>query len=590
MINLKTKGRIRKLENLMGGNLVSKDDAPILTPDATVDQYDATIVGTLAWNKAQIGTDRKEIKILPGTYKLLTSLILPENIYLDLDNGALIKPAAGVSLTVYSPEHIIAGDVQKIIDSTGNSTNPLMFTNAGTFPVNWWGVDDEAAQMAITEFGRVPGCHMKFVGAHAWNTGVKLTYANDSQIASKISGWGAKITSTLSSGRCLEFETGSYTTKLLTLDGLHFVCGGSEDGVVLFDADSDCTKFFFNVTVNNLFAGGFGGNGLEFEGCFFESRIYNSDFVAHSTNTTGDCIYFNGVTQFQSSLSMYECTTRGAKYGVHVATTREVYITGGTYILAQEEGIYINAARMTVINPHLEDNWAGGSSGAGMSFGGSGTIIGLTSQADTYDQFYGANIYIAAAAAYSTGTVQVVGGEWAPSDSTAFIRLTGQDTTTNLILVGNQTVDCIDGKSTVSRNSSEFYHEDVVTVTTGEDDLSSYTVGAYMMPKRSAMRVTSNGIKTGANGNKTIKFHVGDDAVEVFPAANNENAWQLDVMLYCIGATISVVWKLLDGAAFTQGHTAVTQDVSAAFDIKLTGECAHTDDTITQQNMFVEYL
>jgi len=139
MINLKTKRRIRNLENLMGGTKVSKDDAPILTPDATVDQYDAGIVGTLSWNKAQIGTDRKVIKILPGTYKLLTSLILPENIYLDIDNGALFKPAANVSLTVYSPENIIAGDRQQIIDATNNSTNPLLFTSGGRVSIGWYG-------------------------------------------------------------------------------------------------------------------------------------------------------------------------------------------------------------------------------------------------------------------------------------------------------------------------------------------------------------------------------------------------------------------------------------------------------------------
>ena len=156
MINLKTKGRIRKLENLMGGNLVSKDDAPVLTPDATVDQYDASIYGTLAWHKAQIGTDRKTIKILRGTYKLLTSLILPENIYLDLDNGALIKPASGASLTVYSPEHIIAGQRQQIIDITNNSTNPLAFTKKGTVYPGWWGAvadgvtdDEPEANLAL---------------------------------------------------------------------------------------------------------------------------------------------------------------------------------------------------------------------------------------------------------------------------------------------------------------------------------------------------------------------------------------------------------------------------------------------------------
>ena len=587
----------------MGGNLVSKDDAPILTPDATVDQYDATIVGTLAWNKAQIGTDRKEIKILPGTYKLLTSLILPENIYLDLDNGALIKPAAGVSLTVYSPEHIIAGKSQKIIDITGNSTNPLMFTNAGTFPVNWWGVDDEAAQMAITEFGRVPGCHMEFVGAHAWNSGVKLTYANDCDVVSKVSGWGSTITSTVNGSYCLEFETGLFDINALVVEGLEISGCGNESGGILFDADSNCTNYFFNVTVKGIHINEFGGNGIEIEGCFFESRIYDCDLRAHSTNTTGYCIYANGVTQQQSSVSIYECTTRGGYYGIYVNTTREVYINGGTYILAQHEGIYCGAGRNTVINAHCEDNCVAGTTGeAGMAMGGSGTIIGFRTQADTEQQLYGLYLSPSAQSATTTGVITVVGGEWDPvvaggNNTVAFIKCNGV-AGSSLVLDGNQTVLQVNGNTSITRNFSKTIIVDVSTATTAAKTLQSYTVPRYELPWRSSMKVTAHGsITEVSSGTKLIKLYIGDDGIEVHPAHNSGTSkWKLEALLSVTTATvIDVFWTFYDSdaaatAVVTQGHTAVTQDISAEFDIYLQGTTSDSDDDITQSNMIIDYV
>ena len=78
------------------------------------------------------------------TYTLSTAETIPANIQLKIEPGALIQPADGVSLTIYSPENIIASPRQQIIDTTNNSTNPLKFTKPGTVYLEWWGaiVDD----------------------------------------------------------------------------------------------------------------------------------------------------------------------------------------------------------------------------------------------------------------------------------------------------------------------------------------------------------------------------------------------------------------------------------------------------------------
>ena len=102
-----------------------------LLSGSTVDQGDNSIVGTLAWHVADISTDSVTVTVLPGTYDLTTAVTLGSTINLDIKKGGVFKPQAGITLTAYSPSHIIAFPRQQIIDITNNSTNPLAFTNPG---------------------------------------------------------------------------------------------------------------------------------------------------------------------------------------------------------------------------------------------------------------------------------------------------------------------------------------------------------------------------------------------------------------------------------------------------------------------------
>lgn len=75
------------------------------------------------------------------SYVLSTSIDLTSypNLYLKFEPGAIIVPDVGVTLKAYSPEHIIASPRQQIIDSTNNSTNPLIFSTGGRPHTNWFG-------------------------------------------------------------------------------------------------------------------------------------------------------------------------------------------------------------------------------------------------------------------------------------------------------------------------------------------------------------------------------------------------------------------------------------------------------------------
>ena len=91
-----------------------------------------------------IGTsDLTTLLLRPGTWVLDADADYSaySNVFFKVAPGAQIQPAAGVSLTVYSPEHILASPRQQIIDATNNSTNPLLFTEPGTIYGNWWDED-----------------------------------------------------------------------------------------------------------------------------------------------------------------------------------------------------------------------------------------------------------------------------------------------------------------------------------------------------------------------------------------------------------------------------------------------------------------
>jgi hypothetical protein len=83
------------------------------------------------------------------SYVLSTNETIPANIFLDPDPGAIIVPDAGVTLTVYSPQHIIASPRQVIVDPSNNSTNPLVFTTGGKVYPEWFDVDGTSDHVQV---------------------------------------------------------------------------------------------------------------------------------------------------------------------------------------------------------------------------------------------------------------------------------------------------------------------------------------------------------------------------------------------------------------------------------------------------------
>ena len=93
--------------------------------------------------------DEEVTLVVSGHPAVTLDETLTSNITIDFaaESGRFV-PAAGVTITIHSPEHIIASPRQQIVDTTNNAVNPLQFTGGGTVSIQWW---DEDAGDGATE-------------------------------------------------------------------------------------------------------------------------------------------------------------------------------------------------------------------------------------------------------------------------------------------------------------------------------------------------------------------------------------------------------------------------------------------------------
>ncbi len=158
----------------------------------------------------------------------------------------------------------------------------------------------------------------------------------------------------------------------------------------------------------------------------------------------------------------------------------------------------------------------------------------------------------------------------------------------------NRTVlDAVKGVNDITDYLGEEIYDvdntDVSTSGTGEDDLNSTVIPGGFLGASGGLKVIAAGTKSESNGNKTLKFYFGDVEIDFHAAANNTNDWRLEVNIFNVTAAIQrITWVGYDGATPLTGYEAGTVDTSADVTMKVTGECAHADDTITQTMWIVE--
>lgn len=154
-------------------------------------------------------------------------------------------------------------------------------------------------------------------------------------------------------------------------------------------------------------------------------------------------------------------------------------------------------------------------------------------------------------------------------------------TATNDILVGTTAV-------------AEKLHRDTtvaaVTGTTSETDMRSLVIGANSMTKRTGIRIIGTGQKVGTNGNKTITAYFGSKTLAVFPAANNENDWRVEIEVINNEdfAAQVIYWRFTDSGTVTSDFDTATVDTTSDVTVKLTGTLANSGDVIQQRSWIVE--
>ena len=171
-------------------SLISTIQDPIFTGLGTV-----AYIYNIQYYIDLAGTDKFTLKLrhiigLANTdYILLENTTIPSNITLAFEPGARLSPAAGITVTVYSPENIAGGQRQQIITGSGI----LTFSTKGTYSVGWW----NDIQKAITCAESVGGGRVVVPGG-IWTT-EGLVFTGNSTLSKIIfegDGYSSRIVNT----------------------------------------------------------------------------------------------------------------------------------------------------------------------------------------------------------------------------------------------------------------------------------------------------------------------------------------------------------------------------------------------------------
>ncbi len=140
----------------------------------------------------------------------------------------------------------------------------------------------------------------------------------------------------------------------------------------------------------------------------------------------------------------------------------------------------------------------------------------------------------------------------------------------------------------VARNAAQ-----AVSSGTGETDLFSYLVHAGDMGRDGQLVLRAAGQKTGAGGNKTIKFYIGATAFTIFTPANDALNWYCEVTIMIANADTSqqrLIINASNGGTWTTVYGTAAINSLADMTLKFTGQCANAGDTVTQEMFIVQLL
>ena len=128
---------------------------------------------------------------------------------------------------------------------------------------------------------------------------------------------------------------------------------------------------------------------------------------------------------------------------------------------------------------------------------------------------------------------------------------------------------------------------------TGNDVLATTTLPAALLSIAGGLKIKAAGTITGANDTKVIQLDFGGAVVTaISAAAGDETDWEVESVIYnTTNATQRIKWRGLESDGTTlSGYDTGAIDTTGTVVLRMLGECAHTDDTITQTMWLVERI
>jgi len=219
---------------------------------------------------------------------------------------------------------------------------------------------------------------------------------------------------------------------------------GGYDGLTINGGLPANSEWIYEFTLDKPTLYGQMHDGLSITGNCFEFSVMNPTAVGSAASNYPIHIY-DTAPAVVSSWHLYNATTRSGLTGCVVASGDGV-IHGGTFISAQRAGLSINGNNVTLIKPHVENNWLSAATlatgGPGLYFIGAGEIIGLRATTNTDAaggrQQYGMQLFASGAG------INVVGGSGGGS-TVKFVDVTGTTSPASVTLIGNDSYQALFG-------------------------------------------------------------------------------------------------------------------------------------------------
>lgn len=352
----------------------------------------------------------------------------------DFDSAAIVSyspsGAGAVTTTVQAAlrRTVSVKDFGAVGDGVANDTSAIQFA------LNYWIANR---------------CDLVFPPGSYLVTSPLTAIASSNKVdGNRIVGYGATIQGNLpSSGILFKIGVSGALWRYFTIEGLSLRGATNETDLLLIDGGAGGSgEYVYGWELHRVNCEAFPGNGITITENAFEGTLFSCN--SRTSNTTGYPIYINYGAGAVSSISLIDCTTSGGKKGVYAPSpVSDIRMWGGTYILAQEEGVRLdNALGGMVSNLHLERNWEGAASfaasGAGLAVSASQnfTISGCVGTTNNKQK------YVVRAFAGTNASIQIIGG----SNSgliTTYAQLEGTNSAASDVrgftLIGNHSYDVV---------------------------------------------------------------------------------------------------------------------------------------------------